>query len=222
MGKSYFITGTGTGVGKTFVTTVLTRQLRARGGSVRAIKPIISGYYDGDKTSDSVLILASLDLPITPENIAKISPWRFAAPLSPDMAAKREGREIILDEVVGFCKENSRATDTLIIEGVGGVLVPLNDTHTVRDWIAEVDAEVIVVAGSYLGAINHTLCTIEALIAKNLPIKALIISESENPAAPLAEVAASIQKFIAKNLPIILLPRHNDGEIIPDISDIIV
>lgn len=218
MSKKFFITGTGTGVGKTFVTANLAKQLRAMGKNVHAIKPIISGYVAGDLTSDSAQILQGLGLEITEENIAKISPWRYLAPLSPDMAAAREGREIKLDEVVEFCNKNN--SEILMIEGVGGVLVPLNETQTVRDWIAQLDAKIILVSGAYLGAISHTLCAIEALSAKNLHPHTLIISESENQAAPAQEIAKSLANFLLKNLPIIIIPRHSACGEVPDLAGI--
>ena len=168
--------------------------------------------------NDTALILQSLALPITPENIEKISPWRFSAPLSPDMAARKEGRKIELSEVVKFCQDyRLRGNDILLIEGVGGVLVPLNETHTIRDLaeklVAELDAEIILVAGSYLGSISHTLCAIEALSAKNLRLHTLIISESENPAASLAEIKQTLANFLPKTLPIICIPRDFGTEI---------
>ena len=218
MSKIFFITGTGTGVGKTFVTTTLIKQLRAQGKNVAAIKPIISGYNASDLASDTALILQSLALPITPENIEKISPWRFSAPLSPDMAAKKEGRKIELNEVVEFCQDyRLRGNDILLIEGVGGVLVPLNETNTIRDLaeklVVELDAEIILVAGSYLGSISHTLSAIEALAAKNLHLHTLIISESENSAATMYEIKQSLANFLPKNLPIICVSRDFGTEV---------
>lgn len=217
MSKIFFITGTGTGVGKTFVTTTLIKQLRASGKNIAAIKPIISGYNASDLASDTALILQSLALPITPENIEKISPWRFSAPLSPDMAAKKEGRKIELNEVVEFCQASAKSADILLIEGVGGVLVPLNETNTIRDLaeklVVELDAEIILVAGSYLGSISHTLSAIEALAAKNLHLHKLIISESENSAATMYEIKQSLANFLPKNLPIICVSRDFGTEV---------
>ena len=92
-----FVTATGTGIGKTLVTCLLARQLRAAGRRVRALKPVATGYTAA-RDSDSAQLLAALGEPITDANVAAISPWRFAAPLSPDMAAEREGRALDVGE----------------------------------------------------------------------------------------------------------------------------
>lgn len=224
MTDKFFITATGTDVGKTFVTTTLCRQLIGQGKKVAAFKPVISGYDVADKQSDSALILQSCGLEITAKNIAKISPWRFAAPLSPDMAAHREGKNISLDELVAFCKEQEKSqADILLAEGVGGVCVPLNDTQTVLDWmVALADWKIILVAGSYLGSISHTLTAIQSLFARNLSLHALIVSESENSPVPLAETIKTLANFLPKSVSIVTLPRQQEqnGENIPKISDI--
>jgi dethiobiotin synthetase len=226
MSQCFFITGTGTGVGKSFITTVLCQQLLANEGNVAAIKPIISGYQEGDMASDTALILQSLGIAVSKQNIEKISPWRFSAPLSPDMAARLEGRKIAPDEVVDFCKLRAKSVDTLIIEGVGGVYVPFNEAYTQLDLMAELveklDAKIILVVGSYLGSISHTLTAIAALAVKNLRLHTLIINESENSAVPLAEIVKSLVNFVPKDLSIICIPRYNDGAKFLDISSICI
>ena len=92
-----FVTGTGTAIGKTLVTAALCHELRARGRPVRALKPVLSGYDPADRhESDPGILLASLGEAVTEEAVAAITPWRFSAPLSPDMAAAREGRRLDL------------------------------------------------------------------------------------------------------------------------------
>src|SRR5690348_8678812 len=103
--RGLFITGVGTGVGKTLVTTILCHQLREMGRSVCALKPVVSGFADDDPASDPALILRSLGITPTAEGIASISPWRFAAPISPHLASRREGRSVSLEDVVRFCRE---------------------------------------------------------------------------------------------------------------------
>ena len=124
------------------------------------------------------------------------------------MAAAREGRRIDLGEIVAFCR--AAAGDPLLIEGIGGAMVPLNERHTVLDWIAELGAPALVVAGSYLGTISHTLTTLAAIRGRGVPIAGLVISESLESPVPLAETAETIARH-AGPLPTVLVPRLPAG-----------
>ena len=136
---SIFITASGTDVGKTFVAAGLIRYLRGKGETIDAIKPIVSGFDPGRAgDSDCGVLLRALGLPLTEEEIEDISPWRFAAALSPDMAARHEGKAIDFDQLVLFCETAiEEAEGSLLIEGVGGVM------DTVLDWIADLDLPVV-------------------------------------------------------------------------------
>ena len=207
--STLFVTGTGTGIGKTVVTAALCRELRAAGRPVRALKPVLSGYDPAERhESDPGILLASLGEAVTADAVAAIAPWRFRAPLSPDMAAAREGRRLDLREIVAFCR--TAEGDPLLVEGIGGAMVPLDDDHTALDWIAELAAPALVVAGSYLGTISHTLTTLAALRGRGVHIAGLVISESEESPVPPAETAATIARH-AGPLPIALLPRLPPG-----------
>jgi len=177
MSKSFFITGTGTDIGKTVFTCSLSNQLIKKGKSVNSLKPVISGW-DNSENMDTMHILHSLGLAATDDNINIISPWRYAAPLSPDMAAARENREIVFDEVIEFCRKNVDKSDYNFIEGAGGAMVPLDGRHTYRDLIRELNIPVILVCGSYLGSISHTLTAIEAL--RDSDIHAIVINQTQN------------------------------------------
>ena len=200
--SAYFITGAGTDIGKTFVACGLIRTLRAQGRAVNAVKPVVSGFEDASaRGSDPGKMLAALDRPVTLEEVAAISPWRFVAPLSPDMAAAKENRAIDFDAVVAF----SRTADqdgVLLVEGVGGVMVPLDGQHTTLD----LGFPVIVVGGSYLGAISHTLSAVEVLRSRGLTITAVVVSESANSMVPLDNTAQSVAKFAAPHVTV-KLPR---------------
>jgi dethiobiotin synthetase len=191
-----FVTATGTEVGKTHVTALLLRELRAAGRACSAVKPVMSGYApEAAAESDAGRLLAALGRAVTPEAVAEISPWRFAAPLSPDMAAAREGRAIDFDALVGYCRERSRADELLLVEGVGGAMVPLTGDRTVMDWMAALGAPALVVAGSYLGTISHSLTTLAALRARGVRAVGLVISESVESPAPVEETAATLARF---------------------------
>jgi dethiobiotin synthetase len=210
-----FVTSTGTEIGKTFVTAGLIRHFRQAGRAVSAIKPIVSGF-DPDATagSDPALLLEALGRPVTPDEIAGISPWRFKAPVAPDLAAKREGRSIDFRAVVDFCERAMNGNDMLFIEGVGGVMVPLDDRHTVIDWICALRIPAIVVAGSYLGTISHTLTAINVLALRNLTTAAIVVSETPDSPVPLDDTVASINRF-GDLIDVIPLPRLSPGETHP-------
>jgi len=205
---AYFVTSTGTDIGKTFVTAGLIRHLRHAGEKVDALKPVVSGFdIVTAALSDPGVLLGAMEEVVTTQTLARISPWRYAAPLSPDMAAALEGQSLDFDAIVALCKERIAQTEgTLFIEGVGGVMVPLDETRTVLDWMAALDLPVIVVAGSYLGTISHTLTALDVLARKGLAVKMLVINDSGDGAVPMDETVAAIHRF-APAVTIGTLPR---------------
>lgn len=203
-----FVASSGTGIGKTLVTAALAWQLRQAGRRVRAIKPVISGYTpESEAESDTALLLASLETARTAQSVVAVSPWRFAAPLSPDMAAAREGRRLDLDAIAGFCRTCAAGPeDVLLVEGVGGVMVPLTDRETVLDWMAALDWPTLIVVGSYLGTISHTLTAVAAVRARGIPVAGIVVSDSGEGPAPLAETCETIRRFVG-DVRIASLPR---------------
>jgi dethiobiotin synthetase len=202
-----FITSVGTGIGKTLVTTILCHQLMSGGRAVRAIKPVVSGFLPDDPASDPALILQSLGQVSTPEAMAAIAPWRFAPPLSPHLAARQEGRTIHIDEVAAFCCQPQDPTAGLVlIEGAGGVMAPIDDTHTGLDLMVLLDQPVILVTGSYLGALSHTLTALCALQTRGVSVRGIIVSESESSVG-LVDTVASLRQFAGANVPVYALPR---------------
>jgi dethiobiotin synthetase len=210
--SAFFVTATGTDIGKTFVTAGLIRHLRGQNCSVSALKPVVSGFEDRSSVeSDPGVLLTALGRPINNEEIERIAPWRFAAPLSPDMAAGRDGKAIDFHALVKFCQEAvSASKGILFIEGVGGIMVPLNHKHTTLDWMVAVRLPIILVTGTYLGTLSHTLTALEVLRAHNLQLAALVMNESAASTVSPAETAASIKRF-APGIRTILLPRHADA-----------
>ena len=207
--STLFVTATGTEVGKTLVTAALCHELRTAGRAVRALKPVLSGYDPADlHESDPGVLLAGLGEAVSEEAVAAITPWRFAAPLSPDMAAAREGRRLDLAAILSYCR--AAEGDPLLIEGIGGAMVPLDDDHTVLDWISGLGAPALVVAGSYLGTISHTLTTLAAIRGRGVRIAGLVISESPESPVPPAETAETIARH-AGALPIAIVPRLPAG-----------
>jgi len=208
-----FVTAAGTDVGKTFVAAGLIRLLRAKGRAVDAVKPVLSGFEParaGD--SDCGVLLRALGLPMSEEEIEDISPWRFSAALSPDMAARHEGKEIDFEQLVSFCQTAvDEAAGAMLIEGVGGVMVPLDQSNTVLDWIAALELPTLLVTGSYLGSISHTLTADEVLDSEGIDVPSVVVSESAGSHVPLFETVATIQRFLPA-VEVITLPRLAIGE----------
>jgi len=209
---AYFVTSTGTDVGKTFVTAGLIRYLRGSNQSVAALKPVVSGYDSSVvETSDPAVLLAALGHSVSAEAIARVAPWRFRAPLSPDLAAARENRSIVFDELIAFSRAAVDANNgILFIEGVGGIMVPLDTQRTVLDWMAALDIPLILVVGGYLGTISHTLTALDVLAQRKLTIAAIVVSESERNPVELDETVASIARF-SGGVDVIGLPRLPGG-----------
>ena len=206
--SAIFITATGTDIGKTFVTAGLIRHWRAAGRAVEALKPVVTGF-DPDKaaSSDPGVLLAALGRPVTLSEIARIAPWRFSAPLSPDMAAQRENRAIDFDALVAFSRHViESAKGPLLIEGVGGVMVPLDDRHTVLDWITELNIPAGLVTGSYLGGLSHALTSIDSLQHRAIAIKTIVVNETVGSTVPIADTITTLER-LAASIPIVALPR---------------
>jgi dethiobiotin synthetase len=210
----YFVTATGTDIGKTYVSANLLRHWRRGGLAIAALKPVMSGFDPRELgASDAGQLLLAMDAPMDKGGLNLISPWRFAAPLSPDMAAAREGKTIPYDKLVETCRSVAGmmpAEGRLIIEGVGGVLVPLDDKHTVMNWMQDLGIPILLVAGSYLGTISHTLAAVAAMKLHGLAPHAVIINESPMSPVPVAETIEVLQRH-APGQRILTLPRNADA-----------
>ena len=200
--RALFVAGAGTDVGKTYAACALLRHVRGRGRPVVALKPVVSGVPAWDDPdfaqSDTARLLAAAGAPLTLAAVAACSPWRFTAPLSPDMAAAREGRAVALGELIAFHRAALAAAppDALVlVEGVGGVMSPVTAEATGLDWLQRLDCPAVLVAGGYLGAISHALTACEALAARGVPLAGVVVSESLEAPAPAAETAAAIARF---------------------------
>jgi dethiobiotin synthetase len=206
-----FVTATGTDIGKTFVMRGLIGYFLACDRQVDALKPVVSGFDEREaEGSDPGLLLAALGRDTTPKEIARVAPWRFAAPLSPHIAARREKRAIDFAKLVDFSRDEiAHRADVLLIEGAGGIMVPLDDRHTVLDWMAELRLPLLLVTGSYLGTISHTLSALDVLDRRALKTAAVVVSETPGSAVRLDETVESIAEFTAT--PVIALPRLPAG-----------
>ena len=202
--STIFVTASGTEIGKTFVTCALIHQLRGHGYSVRALKPVATGVTDDAlELTDSGILLTALGHPIDSDQVAAVSPWRFREPLSPDMAAEREDRHVPFDDLVAFCRQDS-GEDVTLIEGIGGVMVPLDRRHTVLDWI------------SALSVLSHTLTAVGVLRARSVKLAGIVVNESETQPVDPGETAGVLARFLA-DVPIRVVGRLDAPDSAPDL-----
>lgn len=171
MSKFLFVTGTDTGVGKTFVTSCLIRGLNIQRVDYRICKPIESGIDEG-AISDGEIYARLSGRPLS-----EVGPIRLRVPAAPTVAAAVEGRTITWSEVVTHLELLAEASPLVVVEGVGGPLVPLTENKTFADLALQLDAAVLVVVGSKLGAINHSSLTFECLFRRGLPTLGYVFNE---------------------------------------------
>ena len=176
MGIGIFLTGTDTGVGKTMVAAALARYLRQDGSSIGVMKPVETGMMahaleqsDGYRLTKAA---ASRDEPLL------VTPYQFQRPTAPLAAARQSSRTITLAEIARCYKTIAERHRITLVEGVGGLLVPLGDTWDVRDLIIELGLVVIVVGRTALGGINHARLTIEALHVRHINLLALVLNQA--------------------------------------------
>ena len=206
--SSFFITGSGTDVGKTYITRELINRASSLKMKIDAIKPIISGFDMKQFVfSDTGILLESLNKEKNIKNIENTSPWRFKHSLSPDMASRIEKKDINFSKVVHFCKhrilEAKKLNKILLIEGVGGMMVPINNNYTILDLIIKLDISVIFVTRNYLGSLSHTLTALNVLKINNIKINSIIINQENKNSVNIDETKISLAKH-TKNIPIYL------------------
>lgn len=179
-GRVIFVTGTDTGVGKTIVTAVLARHFKHQGIPVGVMKPVETGVTDPDLPGeDAALLQWAADCT---EPLERIAPYRFKAPLAPDQAAKLEQRGISLATIAEQARELSKRYPITLVEGAGGLMVPLAGGLLIADLVRQLGAELLIVTRPELGTINHTLLTVFAARAMEIPVCGMILNKM--PATP--------------------------------------
>jgi dethiobiotin synthetase len=171
--RGLFVTGTGTGVGKTILSAALLAAMRATGEPVRAHKPVVTGLDESPSAwpPDHELLAAAAGM-----SLDEVTPLRYGPAVSPHLAARLAGEPIEPIELVKSARRAGTKGTTLIVEGVGGLLTPLANDYTVRDFAAALRLPLLVVAGPGLGTINHTLLTIEAARTAALYVAAVVLT----------------------------------------------
>jgi dethiobiotin synthetase len=172
--RGVFVTGTDTEVGKTVVACTIAASLAARGERVAAFKPAVTGL------SEPLAVLPDHELLRRSAGSAQraeaVSPYRFGPPVSPHLAAELVGIEISPGHLVAGAEAAAAGADVLVIEGVGGLLVPLSGDYLVRDFAAELAVPLVIAARPGLGTINHALMTIECARVAGLEVAAVVLT----------------------------------------------
>jgi len=184
--KGLFVTGTDTGVGKTFVTATLCRILRERGIDAVAIKPFATGLGPDTnwRDNDPLILAAAMDF-VEPAEV--ISPVRLSAPLSPYDAARINGTGLDVEAIIAAIEQIARRHQFALVEGVGGVAVPLTPEVMVSDFAKQLELGAVVVARSQVGTINHTLLTTGALREAGVRVEGIVFNRPCEGELTLAE-----------------------------------
>ncbi|MDQ6978941.1 MAG: dethiobiotin synthase [Mariprofundaceae bacterium] len=189
MSACVFITASDTDAGKTWVTEQLSHLLQQQGHDALAVKPVVSGYRDGDDTGDVQRLLRVQGL----HNASDISYYRFRQAAAPLIAAASEGREVVNAPLHAWCIEQCQQHETVLIEGIGGLMVPLNTQTMVIDWMQNLPlTHVLLCVELKLGCINHTLLSVEALQRRNQTPAWLVLNE-RHPLPDKAHTAAMVE-----------------------------
>ncbi len=174
--RHLLITGTDTGVGKTLVGCGLAAALTERGKSVGVLKPAETGcaLQDGEFVPEDALRLAAFARSSLP--VAELCPYRFAPPLAPSVAADMAGVQIDPQRIRALFHQRRAQHDVMLVEGAGGLLVPLVGRYSFADLARELEVAVLLVVGSKLGALNHALLTLHCARAMRLPVAGYIVN----------------------------------------------
>ncbi|MBI4115583.1 MAG: dethiobiotin synthase [Candidatus Omnitrophica bacterium] len=182
-----FITGTDTGVGKTVVAAGLALVLKERGMRVGVMKPVATGCFgDGKRlvSEDAVYLFEAAENEYAPLT----NPLRFRNPLAPSVASVIEKKEIPIEKILKAFKELQRHYDFLIVEGIGGLLVPITKEYFVANLIHEMGLPLLIVAKGGLGTINHTLLTVDAAVMRGFEIRGIIFNRMPRVNFSIAEI----------------------------------
>ncbi len=191
MRNAYFLTGTDTEIGKTFITCALLHRARLDGQRALGLKPIAAGT-DAEGRNDDVERIRAANSVELPETI--LNPYCFAPPIAPHIAAAEAGLEIDFKRIEAACTQARQQADLVIVEGAGGFCVPLGVDRDSADLAVDLGLPVILVVGLRLGCINHALLTAEAIIARGLPLAGWIGNSIDPAMSRRAENLETLQQ----------------------------
>ena len=201
MKLAYFVVGTDTNVGKTYVASALLRHFVANGKSALGMKPIASGcefseygIWAGQLVNDDVVAL--YEAGNVPAPLELINPYHFAPAIAPHIAAQKVGVDIDLELVARSYHTLAGMADVVVVEGAGGFFVPLNDAQTLADLAVKLNLPIILVVGMRLGCINHALLTVEAIKARGLTLAGWVANRIDPDMPMFEENLASLRQRI--------------------------
>lgn len=208
MTQSYFVIGTDTNVGKTYVASALVKHFATQGLKTVGMKPVASGCELND---ENALMNEDVTALITASNINAeldlVNPYHFAPAIAPHIAAEQAGVEIDLSVIAGAYGKLQDLAEVVIVEGAGGFCVPLNKAETLADLAVKLNIPMILVVGMRLGCINHALLTVEAIQARGLKLVGWVANEIEPNFAMFDENLESLKQRIVA--PCISLVKWN-------------
>ncbi len=199
------VTGTDTGIGKTWVSCALARALVSQGQRVVAIKPVETGSGPTPRPDEDGALLAAATGQVAP----RLALHRFTEPLAPALAAEREGKVLDFDEVLNEIERFAEGTDVALIESAGGLLAPMAWDWTAADLAESLGAQVLVVGSDKLGVINHTLLTLGAVELAGLLVAGVVLTAPEIPDASTGTNADAIARLSGLER-ILVAPRIGD------------
>ena len=220
MTRSFFVTGTDTGVGKTLVTAALLRRLREAGVAVAGMKPVAAGVVagpEGPANEDALLLQAESSVR---HSYATVNPWLFEPAIAPHIAAAEAGQSIDTDRIVAAHAQLAESAEIVLAEGAGGFLVPLDAQQSFAELPSLLGMEVLLVVGLRLGCLNHALLTAEAIAARGLALAGWI-GNSIDPvfARPEANIATLASRSTATCLGIVpFMPQPDLGRVAAALS----
>lgn len=201
MPQSYFVIGTDTNVGKTYIASALLRHFVSSGKRAVGMKPVASGcelsaqgIWQGQLVNDDVVAL--YEAGNVPATLELINPYHFEPAIAPHIAAEKAGVEIDLDLIVRFYHVLAEMADVVVVEGAGGFFVPVNDQQTLADLAVKLNLQIILVVGMRLGCINHALLTVEAIKARGLKLAGWVANQVDPDMSMFDENLASLKQRI--------------------------
>ncbi len=222
--KTLFVTGTDTHVGKTVVAAALAAYLKSKGISVGVMKPLESGCLSGARAKTKGMASKSDSLYLkemsqSNDDLDLINTYAFIAPLAPGVAAELEGVEISIDKILENYSKLALLHEVVIVEGAGGLLVPISQTESILDLIKAMRADVLLVSRAGLGCVNHTLLSLARLEQENIQAVGIVLNHNQEQEDPSVQynaetIASRTNSPLWGEFP--YLPKLNDPKILTE------